>query len=82
MTTHRPGGEEATCPFCNMPLVSDAEAPEFCGLCGMGIRNVEDAPGILTADGETLLFCCRTCLTVYERSRNHEEGRGRPHICD
>lgn len=59
---------EASCPFCNMPIRSDANAPAFCGLCGMGIHDIEDAPGILREDGKVILFCCSDCLSMYERS--------------
>ncbi|MCK5414764.1 MAG: hypothetical protein KAJ35_05220 [Thermoplasmata archaeon] len=64
--------EEVVCPFCSMPLRSDANAPAFCGLCGMGVDHLDSAPSIMGADGEELYFCCSWCLRIYTMSRRKE----------
>ena len=61
--------EEKVCPFCSKPVRSDATAPAFCGLCGMGIDHTDTAPSIMGEDGEKLYFCCRWCLSIYSRNR-------------
>jgi hypothetical protein len=68
MDTEREPMEEATCPLCHKPIRSDAHAPEFCALCGMGIYHPETAPSINTMD-EYLYFCCCSCLRIYARAR-------------
>ena len=63
--------EEATCPFCHKVLRSDADSPEFCGLCGMGVYHPDTAPSINTMGDQFIYFCCSWCLKLYVRDVKH-----------
>jgi predicted amidophosphoribosyltransferase len=70
--------EETICPFCNKAIRSDANAPEFCALCGMGVDHPESAPSINTVGDQFLYFCCTWCLRLYVREvkHSHDGPRG------
>ncbi len=63
--------QEAICPFCNKVIRSDADAPEFCALCGMGVYHPETVSFIHTVGDERLYFCCVRCQRLYAREVRH-----------
>ena len=76
-------GQDAVCPFCHKAIRSDADAPEFCALCAMGVDHPELAPKLISPYGKTLYFCCSWCLRIYVREiplgrdcHKPQEGKG------
>ena len=71
--------DEATCPFCHKAIRSDADAPEFCALCGMGIYHADTSPSLNGLGGKKIYFCCSSCPRIYTRIRKgdgcHRLGR-------
>ena len=68
--------DESICPICSKPIRSDADSPEFCALCGMGITHPEEAPSLDGEDGDRLYYCCSWCLRLHVREVRAEPKVG------
>ncbi len=61
-----PGSADGVvCPFCRVPIRSDAALRGSCQVGGMGIQG--KASYILSVGPDVLAFCSRRCLDVYVR---------------
>ncbi len=61
--------DEATCPFCHKAIRSDADAPEFCALCGMGLSHADTSPSVNGLGGEKIYFNGSESTRIYTRIR-------------